>query len=157
MPLEWTSGRTLTGLFGERAQNATRDLVYELAEAAAERMRDLAREFTPKDSGELASQWEVTPVRVGVQDALVVYEATVFNESPIAHLIEYGTDPHVIEGGQSFTDPASGQRVFVHEIEHPGTRGIFMLINAAAWVEADLERLLGPLVRRWAVRIERGR
>ena len=66
--------------------------------------------------------------------------------------VEFGTKPHVIEAknGKSLSFKKDGKNVFAKKVNHPGTKGVYFLTNAAK----NAAQLANDAIARAARRIE---
>lgn len=124
--------------------------------------RDLLAEATPVDTGDTARRWQVTKSPTFDDPT-----AVVSNDSVIMVYLEYGTPPHIIKAkngkalafparagkdgkgrqlyasakkpGKTVLSASRAQTVFVHSVNHPGTRPTFT-------VRGNLDRI-GEMLR----------
>lgn len=71
--------------------------------------------FAPRKTGDYANSWDY----IANSNSLKVYTPQGF----LMEVLEYGSSAHVIEGNPilSWIDSASGERLFAHFVNHPGT------------------------------------
>lgn len=103
--------------------------------------------------GTLKKSWRIGQIEtrtVGAGDRLSI---DVYSVDPLAELIEFPTQPHIIvprnaNGVLAF--PAGGRTVFARIVHHPGTRGAFMLTTALREADAEMEFIARDEIARWA-------
>ena len=101
--------------------------------------------------GTLKKSWRVGEVVVTQGGARMTME--VYSIDPLAELVEFPTQPHLIvpknaDGVLAF--PMNGRIVFAKIVRHPGTRGAFMLTTALREADAELERIAREELDLWA-------
>lgn len=107
--LQWKFAKLNRGMV-----KASKDAI----EAAAARIVAQQKRLAPKDSGDLrdAIMSETLPGTAATR-VFVNYKKDGKPRAPHAHLVEFGTAPHVIE-----SDRAMGRDgIFGHRVEHPGS------------------------------------
>lgn len=111
-------------------------------------MTAAAAAHTPKRGGEVAVAWRKLPV-TKVPDG---YESGTENPDYRARFLEHGTEPHEItpKRARALGLP-NAPRGAAH---HPGIKASHMTAKAAAEVEATLDVIAAPHLRRWAEEIE---
>ena len=117
----------------------------DIAESVAEEWRDRAAAHTPVRTGRLRRSWRVISA-TRITDG---YSSGVVNYSPLAHLLEYGVQPHELEpeGAEALGGPRASA-------EHPGHRGHHMLSLSAAEIEYRWVQVAEPHMRAWAEEVE---
>jgi hypothetical protein len=142
-------GGSLVDLFSrETTAEPTRRALRGIAADVGDSWTRLAAEHTPRRSGNLARRWESLPVE---RDELG-YRSGTQNPSPLAHLIEFGVAPHVIEpDDEEAIETPEGPRA---RAEHPGHGGAFMLARSAAEIEVALPEIAQSHLSQWAAEIE---
>jgi hypothetical protein len=152
-------------------QEPLQDFLYYAAVHAGSRMLDFTVINTPVDSGNLRTSWYNTPVRIAhVAGGAIAYETTVATDVEYAGFVEHGTGefgPHHAryrirakgkgKGGADYLRfVVGGKVVFAREVWHPGSPGQHMVAIAAAMTEAQLDRILHPVLEAWTKAQERG-
>ena len=136
-------GGSLVDLFKEQTtQPPTRALLRAIADEAGAEIKRRAATNTPVDTGVTRSRWEQIPVRrVRHESGLPAYESGARNPHYKARWLEYGVEPHEIEGPRG-------------TVHHPGFAGKHMLAEAMSETEAALGTLAAPRLQAWAVEVE---
>lgn len=149
-----TSSRSLSDLFGPRAQLATEDAALRMAKVGGEAMTKTVADLTPKRRGRTAASWHVKPVswRTDASGA-TVFESGTETRSSIAGWLEHGTTAHDIP--EHIRD-AAGHIVGTRMLHVEGIRAHHMVATAAAIHEARLSKTLAEIVAEWARSVERG-
>ena len=130
--------------------------------------REIAEKNTPVDTGELRSAWKSDDKpRRAATFVGIGWEASWMNETEYAPYVNYGTGlfgpegkkylilPKKPGGTLHWVDRATGEDVFAKRVLHPGSPGNYMLEISADFIEATWDKLLRPLLRVWARRMER--
>jgi hypothetical protein len=114
-----------------------------VANAGAEELARRAAEHTPAETGNTAASWRTVPARPTRNG----WEASAETSHPLAHLLEYGTDPHRLapDDAQALDTP-EGPRAGA---EHPGSRAHHMMARAAAELEESLDAIAAPHLAAW--------
>jgi hypothetical protein len=134
----------------------------------AEEGRQIAEKNTPVDTGELREQWSADKrSRKVIGLAVTGWRANWSNDSEYAGYVNYGTGlygpthskylilPKKPGGSLHWVDKATGQDVFAAKVMHPGSPGNYMLEISADVVEATWPKVMKPILREWARRMER--
>lgn len=146
------TGGSLVHLFSRQTtRGPTRALLHGVARDAAQAMRDSAVAHTPRRTGRTAAGWRIVGERE-LPDGSI--ESGIVNRAPLAHILEYGTDPHEIKPrhAEALDIPGAGEPRA--SAEHPGTEGHHMTAKAAAEVEALLPGIGHLHATKWAEAIE---
>lgn len=101
--------------------------------------------------GTLKKSWRVGEVQIDLAGDIMTVE--VYSLDPIAELVEFPTQPHLIvprNAGGVLAFPMNGRTVFATIVHHPGTKGAFMLTTALAEGEAEIERIAREEFEKWA-------
>lgn len=120
--------------WAERVERQVADALME----AAQETRNHAVRLTPVDTGALRAGWKVRQGPTG-------HWTEVYNETPYAAAVEFGSKPHVItaKNKKVLANRKTGQ-VFGQRVNHPGSRPRPMLRPAIA---AVTPRLIAKLRR----------
>lgn len=134
----------------------------------AREAKEIARQNTPVDTGELRSAWQSdAKPRRAVTYVGLGYEASWFNRLDYAAYVNYGTGlygpeakkylivPKKPGGTLHWVDRLTGQDVYAKFVLHPGSPGNYMLEISADFIEATWQKLVQPLLKVWARTTER--
>jgi Bacteriophage HK97-gp10, putative tail-component len=129
-------------------QDGVPPLLREVADVGGALMTQLAEEFTPRVTGELAEGWEQLPVEVAEHGGERAYTSGTENRVWYAHLVNYGVEAHDLKPKRAGAlDTPEGPRA---SAEHPGHEGAYMLENAAANTDALIGEVAQPHLAAWA-------
>lgn len=136
--------------------------------AVAAAAREIAEKNTPVDTGELRQAWRSDQVsRRAASFVGLGYEASWFNKLEYAPYVNYGTGlfgpearkylivPKKPGGTLHWVDRVTGEDVFAKAVLHPGSPGNYMLEISADFIEATWQKVVQPLLRKWASTTER--
>lgn len=111
-------------------------------EQAGQEVRNEAVNRTPVNTGALRAGWQVRSNRIGDRATI-----TVYNETPYAAMVEYGTKPHAIfpkSANGVLRFQVNGQTIYRKYVrKHPGTAPRPMIRPALDRVLPVLRRTLG--------------
>jgi hypothetical protein len=138
------------------------------AARGGERLTTLTEMNTPVDTGRLRGSWRTKPVMLLV-DSRGRTAARSGTETSVdyAPYVEYGTGlwgpkgtpyeirPKKPDGWLHWKDAKTGEDVFARRVMHPGSPGNHMVAIAVGILEGELDRVLQPLLLRWAAEVER--
>ncbi|MET0604405.1 MAG: HK97 gp10 family phage protein [Baekduia sp.] len=160
-------GGSLTSLFGQKPQAATKLAARDMAAKGADRMHEVAAQNTPVKTGRLRTGWYQLPVTKTHYLIAPAFRSGIANDYKYAPFVEYGTGlfgprhrAYVITPKKApflaWRDPVTGQWIRARKVLHPGSPGNHMVAIAAAVVEAETDA--GPLMQvildRWAREVE---
>ncbi|WP_018634405.1 HK97-gp10 family putative phage morphogenesis protein [Neomegalonema perideroedes] len=123
-------------------------------EAGAARIVAMQKRLAPKDSGELrdAIMWETKKGTASTRVFVNYSKSNGKPRAPHAHLVEFGTGPHVIESER----PMGAGGVFGRRVEHPGTPAQPFFYPAYRSERPKLKREARNALREAAKRAVRG-
>jgi hypothetical protein len=143
-------GGRLADLFSQEPVNRA---LSDMALAGGSAMWEVTRDRTPVHTGEVRDSWIVKPVRherIGGTDG---YESGVESNHYRARWVEHGVNAHPERPKHRRAElTPEGPRAAV---DHPGFPGAHPVASAAAWAEANFERITSPVAERWARETER--
>lgn len=130
--------------------------------------REIAEKNTPVDTGDLRENWKSDKKgHKAVTFVGTALSAGWSNDLDYAAYVNYGTGlygpehkkylilPKTPGGKLHWVDKKSGEDITAAGVMHPGSPGNYMLEISADYIEATWERLVQPLLRKWAKTMER--
>lgn len=130
--------------------------------------REIAEKNTPVDTGDLRTAWmSDRKTRKAATYLGIGTEASWFNKLDYAPYVNYGTGLYGPEGKKylilpkkpggtlHWVDRATGQDIYAKSVLHPGSPGNYMLEISADVVEATWQKMIRPIMKNWARRMER--
>jgi len=138
-----------------------------MATAVAKEGREVAEKNTPVDTGDLRANWKASAKASQIEMAGIGWQAEWFNDSEYAAYVNYGTGlygpkhqkylivPKTPGGTLHWVDRLTGQDRFAKAVLHPGSPGNYMLEISADVIETTWEKIVQPILRLWARKVER--
>lgn len=164
MGLRWERGRKPHEFFEKKQDELHDDVIPEIGMRVAEALKDEIQRRTPH-----GVKWvpygspTATPVRTSnLIDSIKKdfkgkwrsnsYVWAVSTNKDYASYVEYGTNPHIIRAkpGQSLVYYTKGQQDGAREVEHPGTRPVFMFTKGVATMRPRVKNIAEPSMLKWA-------
>lgn len=142
--------------------------IREMTRVGAYEASRVAEKNTPVDTGALRQNWDSSKRATRAASYVGVgWESKWWNRLDYAAYVNYGTGLYGPEhrkylilpkrpGGKlHWKDRATGEDVFASKVLHPGSPGNFMLEISADVLQATWDKVVRPVLLRWARTVER--